>query len=169
MWIRQTVLCVALLAFALITQQAFLSRIGLPGSTPDLLLVTVIALALAYGPATGAVVGFGAGLALDFDPATAGIIGLSAGIYALVGFITGIAIEPRDRTPLALLGIASLSCGASVIAYGALNMVFGNERVIWGHVPPLVLTSALYGLLLALAVIPVVAWLVGKITPEVNL
>ena len=169
MWIRQTLVCTTLVIIALITQQAFLSRIGLPGATPDLLLVTVIAISFAYGPLIGAGAGFGAGLALDFSPSTGGVIGVTAMIFLVIGFVTGAAIDPRDRTVPILMGIVGLSTGAAVIVYAFLDTLLGGDRVIWDHVPALVLSASLYGLLLAPIVVPFVGWLVGKITPEVVL
>lgn len=169
MWGRQTLLCTTLVFAALVTQQSFLARLGIPGATPDLLLVTVITLAFAYGPLAGAVVGFGAGMALDFAPSTAGPIGLAALIFMVMGFVSGAAIDPRDRNPPVLIGIISLNCGAFVIAFAAINSLLGDERVDWEQAPSLVLTATLYGALLALAVVPAVTILVGKITPEVSL
>ena len=166
MWGRQTVLCTILVFAALVTQQSFLTRLGLPGATPDLLLVTVITLAFAYGPLTGAVVGFGAGMALDFAPSTAGPIGVAALIFMVIGVIAGAAVDPRDRNPPALIGIIGLSCGAFVIAFAAIASILGEVRVDWEQVPTLVLTATVYGGLLGLAVVPVVLILVGKITPE---
>jgi rod shape-determining protein MreD len=166
MWGRQTLLCVTLVFLALVTQQSFLARVGLPGATPDLLLVTVIALAFAYGPLTGAVVGFGAGMALDFAPSTAGPIGVVALIFMVMGFVSGAAVDPRDRNPPVLIGIIGLSCGAFVIAFAAITSVLGNERVDWEQAPSLLLTATLYGALLGLAVVPAVSVLVAKVTPE---
>ena len=166
MWGRQTVLCTVLVFGALITQQSFLSRLGLPGATPDLLLVTVIALAFAYGPLTGGVVGFGAGMALDFAPSTAGPIGVVALIFMVMGFVSGAAIDPRDRNPPVLIGIIGLSCGAFVIAFASVGSILGDVRVDWEQAPTLLFTATLYGALLGLAVVPVVSILVGKITPE---
>ena len=52
--------------FAVIVQLTIVDRIAFPGGTgPDVVLITVAALALANGPLTGALIGFSAGLALD--------------------------------------------------------------------------------------------------------
>ena len=166
MWGRQTVLCTILVFAALVTQQSFLTRLGLPGATPDLLLVTVITLAFAYGPLTGAVVGFGAGMALDFAPSTAGPIGVAALLFMVMGVISGAAVDPRDRNPPVLIGIIALNCAAFVIAFAAIGSILGDVRIDWQQAPTLLLTATLYGALLGLAVVPVVLILVGKITPE---
>lgn len=167
MWPRQLAVCATTILAAMLIQQAFLSRIGIPGSTPDLLLVTVIALALAYGPMIGAVCGFAAGLLLDLSPSTAGVIGLTALIFLAIGFITGGIIDPRDRTVPIIMGIVALSTGASVLVFALVSAILGSDRVLWDEVPALVLSASLYGLLLAPPVVLFVNWLVRKVTPEV--
>ena len=107
-------------------------------------------------------------MALDFAPSTAGPIGLAALIFMVMGFVSGAAIDPRDRNPPVLIGIIALNCGAFVIAFAAINSLLGDERVDWEQAPSLVLTATLYGALLALAVVPAVSILVGKITPEAS-
>ncbi|MSO26985.1 MAG: rod shape-determining protein MreD [Candidatus Nanopelagicales bacterium] len=167
MWIRQTVICASIIVLAVMLQLTLLSRLGLPGATPDLVVVCVVALALAYGPVTGAVVGFAAGLVLGFSPPAGGIIGIQALIFLVIGFLTGAVIDPRDRTVPVLMGMVGLSTGAAALAYALLLAAFGGNQVLWDSVPALVLTSSLYGLILAPAVVPGVAWLVQKVTPEI--
>ena len=59
-WRQGLVIGLAVL-FAVIVEVTLLSRLGLPGATPDLVVVTVVALALAMGPTQGAAAGFVAG------------------------------------------------------------------------------------------------------------
>ncbi|MCX8526745.1 MAG: hypothetical protein ORN20_01230, partial [Candidatus Nanopelagicales bacterium] len=61
MW-RQWLLGAVTLSIAVIVQVTLLTRLGLPGATPDLVVVTVVALALALGRLPGAIAGFGAGV-----------------------------------------------------------------------------------------------------------
>lgn len=166
MWIRRTVVCASIIVLAVMLQLTLLSRLGLPGATPDLVVVCVVALALAYGPVTGAVVGFAAGLVLGFTPPAGGVIGIQALIFLVIGFLTGAVIDPRDRTVPILAGMVGLSTGAAALAYVLTLAAFGGNRVIWEEVPALVLTSSLYGLILAPIVVPTVAWLVRRLTPE---
>ena len=167
MWVRQTVICAIVILLAVMLQLTLLSRLGLPGATPDLVVVSVVALALAYGPLTGAVVGFAAGLVLGFTPPAGGVIGLQALIFLAIGFLTGAVIDPRDRTVPVLMGMVGLSTGAATLAYAVLIAGFGGKEVIWDTVPALVLTSSLYGLILAPMVIPTISWLVRRVTPEI--
>lgn len=166
MWLRRTVLCVAMLGVAVFVQLAFLGRLGLPGAVPDLVLVTVVALALAYGPVVGAVCGFGAGLVLDFAPPSVGVVGIGALIGMAVGLIAGATIDPRDRTVPLLMALAGGSTGGAVLVEAGLTAVLGGDRVDWSAVPALALTAGIYGVLLSMAVVPVVAWLVRRLTPE---
>ena len=169
MWMRQSTLCASIIVLAVVVQLTLLSRLGLPGATPDLVVVSVVALALAYGPVAGAVVGFVAGLVLGFTPPAGGLIGIQALIFLVIGFLTGGVIDPRDRTVPILVGLVGLSAGGAALAYALLLAAFGTDQVIWDEVPKLVLTSSLYGLILAPIVVPAVAWLVRKITPETAL
>ena len=152
---------------AVIIEVTLLARLGLPGATPDLVVVTVVAIALAMGPTQGAVAGFTGGLLLGLAPPAAGTLGVTAIIYLAIGFITGMVIDPRDRTVPLLIGLVGLSAGAATLAMAAVNALLGSDRVSWDAVPGLVLTSALYAIVLAPVVVLGVAWLVRKATPEV--
>lgn len=68
MRLNRTLLSVALVVVALVIQVSVLARLHLPGAVPDLVLLTVLALALVYGHVGGALVGFGAGLLSDLAP-----------------------------------------------------------------------------------------------------
>ena len=162
-------ICASVIVLAVMLQLTLLSRLGLPGATPDLVVVCVVALALAYGPLTGAVVGFAAGLVLGFTPPAGGVIGIQALIFLIIGFLTGAVIDPRDRTVPVLMGLVGLSTGAATLAYAVLIAGFGGEQVAWDEVPALALTSSLYGLILAPVVVPTVSWLVRRVTPEIGI
>lgn len=164
---RQAIIIGTACLLAVIVEVTLLSRLGIPGATPDLVVVTVVAVALAMGPVQGAVAGFTAGLLLDLAPPGDTLVGVNAIVYVGIGFITGIAVDPRDRTVPILIGLAGLSTGAAVLLTSALDTMLGSDRVDWEQVPLLALTSALYGLLLAPLVILAVAWVVRKATPEV--
>ena len=117
MWIRQTLVCGSIVILAVMLQLTVLSRLGLPGATPDVVVVAVVALALAYGPVTGAVVGFAAGLVLALTPPADGVVGVQALIFLAIGFLTGAVIDPRDRTVPILMGLVGFSTGAESAQY----------------------------------------------------
>jgi len=166
MWVRQVILCTTVLVAIMLVQLTLLTRLGLPGATPDLLVVSVVAISFAYGPGVGAAYGFAAGMALDFSPAMDGTIGVSALLYLAVGALVGPLVDPRDRSVPVIIGVVALSAGAIPLAIAVLETGLGNARIDWGQVPTMVLTSALYAVILSPMVLPPVGWLVRKIPPE---
>ncbi len=68
MRLNRTLLSTALVVVALVVQVSVLARLQLPGAVPDLLLLTVLGLAFVYGPVSGSLIGFGAGLLADLAP-----------------------------------------------------------------------------------------------------
>src|SRR3954469_12754190 len=89
------------MVIALVLQVAVANRLPLPGSvTPDLVLLTVVALALVNGPLVGLVTGFCAGLTADIVPPADHTIGRYALIYCLVGYICGLFTDEMDRSPV---------------------------------------------------------------------
>lgn len=164
---RQALIIGGLLLVAVIVQVTLLSRLPLPGATPDLVVVTVVAIALAMGPTQGAIAGFTAGVLVDLAPPADTLLGVNAIVYIVIGFVTGFVIDPRDRTVPLLMGLVGLSAGAAVIATAALDTLLGSDRVAWDTVPGLALSSALYAVVMAPVVILFVSWLVRRATPEV--
>ncbi len=66
---RRVLLATAAVLAAVLIQVTVLNNVPFPGgSGPNLVLVTVVAMALAAGPRDGAIMGFAAGLALDIAP-----------------------------------------------------------------------------------------------------
>lgn len=169
MWIRRTLLIALLLVVSAGVQVSVLARLGLPGAVPDLVLVTVIAIALAYGPVAGAVSGFAGGLLLDLAPPTDGAVGMLALIGMLVGYLAAVIVEPRDRTLPVVLAMAAGSTIGAVLVYALGLAVTGSPRVSWTNVPGLALSAGLYAALLSMLVVPLVAWIVRRVTPEVVL
>lgn len=158
-------LVAALLATALLLQLTVLPLLGLPGATPDLLVVTVAALGLAGGPARGAVAGFCAGLALDLAPPATGVLGLSAVVLTVAGYVAGLLGERRDRSAVATTLQVGLLAAGSVLAYAMIGGIVADPRIAWDRVPGLLLTQALYAVVLAAFVVPLVAVLVRRLEP----
>lgn len=165
MW-RQAVIIGGLILAAVIIEVTVLSRLGLPGATPDLVVVTIVAIALALGPTQGAVAGFTAGVLIDLAPPGDTLLGVNAIVYIVIGFVTGVVVDPRDRTVPILIGIVALSAGAAAIATAALDTLLGSDRVLWGDMAGVALTSALYAALMAPVVLLGVSWLVRRATPD---
>jgi rod shape-determining protein MreD len=87
---------VALILFPVtILQVSAFSSVAIGGAGPDVLLVTLVAIALLRGSVTGAVSGFCAGLIVDIT--TLGTLGLTALLLTLVGYWVGRYGETTGR------------------------------------------------------------------------
>jgi rod shape-determining protein MreD len=166
MW-RQVLIIGTAVLVSVIVELTLLSRLDLPGATPDLVVVTVVAIGLSMGPTQGAVAGFSAGILVDIAPPADTLLGVNAIVYLAVGFITGFAVDPRDRTVPIEIGIVGLSVAGATAATSALDAMMGSGRVVWSAVPGMILTSALYAVIMAPLVILLVEWVVRKATPEI--
>jgi rod shape-determining protein MreD len=169
MIVRQGIVIGGVLFVAFLIQVTLLSRLGLPGATPDLLVVSVVAIALAMGPIQGAFAGFLAGAIIDVSPPADTVVGVNSIVYLAIGFVTGYVIDTRDRTVPGMIAMAGIACAAAALGTAALDAMLGSPRVIWESVPLIALSSAIYGALLAPLLIPLLAWLTRKLAPEVLL
>jgi rod shape-determining protein MreD len=151
-----------LLVTALLLQSVVLTRLPLPGATPDLLLVVVIALAMRGGPVTGVVAGFSAGLGWDLISPADGPVGGWALIYLLIGLLAGRVSHPEDRPALEVLGIVAGLCALSVAGYALLGWFLGDPRVMLSAVAAAAAAAALYGAVLT----PFVQPLVQRLLPS---
>jgi rod shape-determining protein MreD len=148
---------------ALLLESTVFASVQLAGVRPDLLVIAVVAVAVAAGPATAACFGFSAGLLADLLFAQP--VGVSALVYTCVGFAVGLArlylAGSRAWVHLALAGAASL---ASVWCAGVVMRVLDlSSWAFVGRAGPLV---ALYNLLLAPVVYPLVRRLAAEAAPE---
>jgi rod shape-determining protein MreD len=104
-----------------IVQVTIVSSIGILGGSPDLVLVTLVAVSLTQGSIFGAVSGFWAGLLLDI--ARLGTLGFTSLLLTLAGFWIGRYGETtgRDRAHAPLLSVAVVTV---LYAMGSLVMHF---------------------------------------------
>jgi rod shape-determining protein MreD len=168
----------AVATVAVILQLAVADRIAFPGGAgPDLVLLTVAALALATGPMAGAVTGFCAGLALDVAPPAGHLVGQDALVFCLVGYACGlIATRPgsdgvpeREHSALFEISVtaAGAACGEAMAA--ALGVMFSDPRVTWPAIKHVLPVAIGYDLLLSPVVLFAAAAmlrLAGAITPR---
>ena len=155
-----------LVGLAVVLQVTLPPRLGLPGATPDLVLLVVIALALAHGPGFGVALGFGAGLLLDLVPPAAHEIGRWALVLTLVGYLAGLArVETRRSVVVPLVVVAAASVG-SLMLYAGLGALINDPRVTWGRVGGLLPTALLYDLVLSAFVLPGVLAVVRRTEPD---
>ena len=156
MIIRQGLFIGTCVFLAVLFELTLLSRLGIPGATPDLVVVTVVAIAFAMGPLQGAMAGFAAGVLIDLSPSSDTLVGVNAIIYLVIGFVAGFWVDPRDRTLPIMIGITALSTGAAALGTAIVDTALGSDRVNWAEVPWITLSSALYGVLLSAFVIPLI-------------
>jgi rod shape-determining protein MreD len=154
--IRQGLFIGTCVFLAVLFELTLLSRLGIPGATPDLVVVTVVAIAFAMGPLQGAMAGFAAGVLIDLSPSSDTLVGVNAIIYLVIGFVAGFWVDPRDRTLPIMIGITALSTGAAALGTAIVDTALGSDRVNWAEVPWITLSSALYGVLLSALVIPLI-------------
>lgn len=112
----------AVLVFAAaIAQVSIFSGVTVLGGTPDVLLVTLVCVALLRGSIYGAVAGFGAGLVVD--TATLETLGVTSLLLTLAGYWIGRYGETtgRDRGHAPFLSIAVITV---LYSAGALALNF---------------------------------------------
>ena len=163
-WLR-TALTVALVVTALLLELTALPLLHLPGATPDILTVTVVALGLVGGPVRGAATGMAAGLALDLVTPADGVVGLTAVVLVVVGYLAGLLGGDQDRSPFTTVALAGLLAGAATLAFALIGGLVADPRISWDRVPGLVLTQTAYAVVLAAFVVPGVGWLWRRVDP----
>ncbi len=156
----------AVLVFvASILQVTIFSDVEILGGSPDVVLLTLVAIALLRGSIYGAAAGFGAGLLVDI--ANLGTLGVTALLLTLAGYWIGRYGETtgRDRghAPFVSVAVATVlvQFGALILHY-MLGDSVSARRVLLEALPPkvalsLLLTLPVYALtrrLLALAAQP---------------
>jgi rod shape-determining protein MreD len=163
-WLR-TALTIALVVTALLLELTAMPLLHLPGATPDILTVTVVALGLVGGPVRGAAAGMAAGLALDLVTPADGVVGLTAVVLVVVGYLAGLLGGDQDRSPFTTVALAGLLAGGATLAFALIGGLVADPRISWDRVPGLVLTQTAYAVVLAAFVVPGVAWLWRRVDP----
>jgi rod shape-determining protein MreD len=146
---------------AIVLQVAVANRLPLPGAvTPDLVMLTVVALALFNGEVVGMVAGFGAGLLVDIVPPADHTLGMYALVYCLVGYACGLVSGEMDRSQS--LPFVAVAIGALVgnLLYAIVGMMLGDPRASWPIVSRMVPLAVLYNVLAS----PFVVWGVLKLS-----
>jgi rod shape-determining protein MreD len=111
---------------AALLQSTVFSSLEVAGGTPDVLLVTLLGIALLRGAVTGAVAGFVGGLLLDV--ANMGTLGVTSLLLTLAGYWTGRYGETtgRDRLHAPFLAVVVLTVLVAVGGY-ALHFMLGED------------------------------------------
>ncbi|MDG4857804.1 rod shape-determining protein MreD [Streptomyces sp. T-3] len=153
---NRMLLSTTLVIVALVIQVSVLARLHLPGAVPDLVLLTVLGLALVYGHVGGALVGFGAGLLSDLAPPADHAAGRYALVLCVIGYLAGL-VKPESGQVRSATGPMVVVVGAAIgstLLYAGVGALVGDDAA--GHVGlgSLLFTAAIYDLLLAPFVVP---------------
>lgn len=143
-----------LLTLAALVQVSIAEWIEVGEGHPDVVLVTLVAVALLRGPVFGAVSGFWVGLVLD--TASFGTFGLTSLLLTLAGYVTGRFGELTTRTsahPL-LIAVAFATTGvtlASAVLHFMLGLTVPASHLFLGVLVPtlalnMILAYPVYGL-----------------------
>ncbi|GAA1902731.1 rod shape-determining protein MreD [Streptomyces sodiiphilus] len=168
MRVHRTLLATLLVVVALVLQVSVLARLQLPGAVPDLLLLTVLGLAMVYGPVGGALVGFGAGLLADLAPPADHAVGRYALVLCLVGYVAGLTRPETGRHRSATVPMLVVAAGAlsSTLLYAGVGALVGDTAARHVGLVGLLVTATLYDLLLAPFTVPLVMAMARRLEPD---
>ncbi|MFC7330020.1 rod shape-determining protein MreD [Marinactinospora rubrisoli] len=140
-------LAALLVVAAVLIQTVLVNRLPVPwGAGPDLVVLTVVAVAMRTTAVTGAVAGFLGGLAVDTLPPADHELGRYAMVLSLAGYLAGALRDPLARVGgLWPFGVAALAATGVSLGFAAIGAVLGDPRVtltgVLGVLPPhLILT-----------------------------
>ena len=159
-------LAAAVVLTALMLQVTFVARLQLPGATPDLVLLGVVALALAHGPTFGLVTGFAAGLASDLVPPADHAVGQWTLVLGLVGYAAGLAKGETRRSAFVPVLVVALAAAGSVLLYAGIGALIDDPHVTAAAVTRVAPTAVLYDVVLSPFVVSAVLALVRRVEPE---
>ncbi|MER6463877.1 rod shape-determining protein MreD [Streptomyces sp. NPDC048409] len=164
MRVNRILLSSALVVVSLVIQVSVLARLHLPGAVPDLMLLTVLGLAMVYGHVGGALVGFGAGLLADLAPPADHAAGRYALVLCVVGYCAGLIKPENGRLKSAtgpMLVVVAAAVGSTLL-YAGVGALVGDTAARHVGMTSLLITAALYDLLLAPFVVPGIMWLARR-------
>ena len=164
MRLNRILLSSALVVVALVIQVSVLARLHLPGAVPDLLLLTVLGLAMVYGHVGGALVGFGAGLLADLAPPADHAAGRYALVLCVIGYGAGL-IKPENgrlKSATGPMAVVVAAAVGSTLLYAGVGALVGDTAARHVGLTGLLFSAALYDLLLAPFVVPGIMWLARR-------
>ena len=141
-----------LVLVAAVVQVAVVSGARVVGAEPDLLLVTVVAIALLRGSIVGASAGFAAGLLVDVM--TLGTLGVTSVLLTVAGYWAGRYGETTGRGRAYAPSLTAFAASIGVSVGGAALHYLLGETVAASEVLRSLLPSALLAAVLVLGVLP---------------
>ena len=151
----------AIVFVAALFQATLFGSMDVAGGRPDLLLVTVVAIALVRGTTVGAVAGFAGGLL--FDLATFGTLGVTSLLLTLAGYWIGRYGETtgRGRAHAPLLSVLVMTVAYAVAAY-VLHTLLGDSVSARVALVDSLLAALVGNLVLAIPVYALVGRILGN-------
>ncbi|MDA8370620.1 MAG: rod shape-determining protein MreD [Nocardiopsaceae bacterium] len=126
---KKTVTVLAI-SIAVVLQTAVVNRSPLPwGVAPDLVVLTLTAIALRSTPVVAAVTGFCAGLALDALPPADSEIGRNALVLSLAGYLVSALREATVRSAVRPYLVAAGAVLGVSLGFAFVGLVLGDPRV----------------------------------------
>ena len=131
---RRLLLLTGVLLTAVLVTTVVAPSVAIGPVRPDVVVLSVVAFALADGPATGARYGFAAGLLVDLLSGSGHVVGVTALVFLGVGWGTGtirtLAADSLSSQALAVGG-ASL---VAALGLGVAQLLLGAGALGWGRV-----------------------------------
>ena len=151
---------VVALLVAVALQTSSLSMLGLPGPTPQIVLVVAASVALVRGRSTGMLIGFGGGILLDVAPPADHPLGRYALAYCITGYVVGTFRGDGHRRS-AFLPILLVSIGVLIgnLVDTLLGTVFGYVHLAINEIVTVVPLAVVYDVVLTPFIFPVAAGL----------
>jgi rod shape-determining protein MreD len=145
-----TLAAIGLIVAAAVIQVSILTRLPLPGGTADLVLLVLIGMALARGPQTGALAGFGAGLVVDLMPPADHGVGQYAFVLCLAGYLLGmLGRRVVVDTTVGIMAVTAVTATGVFLGFAAIGALTGDPRVTGPAVVRLLPSVVLYTTALA--------------------
>lgn len=156
----------ALAVVAIVLATVVAPTFALGAVRPDLVLLSVVVVALADGAGTGSRYGFSVGLLADLLSGGAGLVGVGAFVLLVVGYLVG-ATRPylAGSEWVAQLTTVVGATLLAVLAQGFLAVLLGTSTVPFGALAATATGAALYHLLLVPVLVRPVAALYRRVDP----
>lgn len=123
------------------------------GAVPDLALIVIVAIALRFGPVSGALAGFAAGLLIDVS--VQGPLGASALVLTPIGWATGLWADRCRRVSLGMaIGVLFVATVVALVGDAIVTVTIENQDVAWGTFAVRALAQIAFTLLIGIALLP---------------
>lgn len=159
-WGRAVLVSALAVVLAVYLQVALAIDTRILGALPDLIVIVLVGLALRFGPAWGALVGFAAGIALDV--ALQLPLGVSALVLTPIGWGVGAFAGTRRRVSLAMaLAVLVVAVAAKDLGDILLAAFITGDPLAWRAVLVNGLAGAMLTLLAGIPILLVLRRLLG--------